>query len=250
MDPQSPESRGHRLARFALLVLGAASAAAAGGYAVYLLQPDDPAAAATIGGLSAVAVVAAIAAGALGRRHAFALENAPRVIDAESGLGNRLYFSEASGREISRSRRHGNPCALAVFEVGVVNFSPGSPGEQPLPFGTYVARVVTDVARQSDVTFRLDDRLFATLLTECELDGARRFVERVRHEMSRQPYMRNADNSGAYVRAWGGVAEWQPEIENPQQFLDSALADLAIVRPGLQSEEARFRGTGGVRRAS
>jgi GGDEF domain-containing protein len=245
MAHPSPERVPGRFARAAALVSAAGAAAAAGGYGAYALTAENPRAAGFVASLASLSVLSTFVLHRLGRgARATAAAPAPAVIDASSGLGNRLYFGETVWREINRSRRYGSIAALAVFEVGVVNFKPATAEDRPEPFAAPVAEVLTEIARESDICFRLDARLFATLLPECELEGARRFVERVGHAVSLEPYARNGDGSAVYIRAWGGCAEWAPEIEDPQQFLEAALADLAKLKPGFDAEQEQYRGGG------
>ena len=153
------------------------------------------------------------------------------AIDAESGLGNQHELFAQLRREIARSRRHGDRSVLVVFDIRPVRNRSGSGAERlPSPV-RHVSRTLLASIRESDLVARLDMTHFAVLLTECDHEGARLFVERVRTRISSTPYVRDEHLGDVYVRAWAGHASWEREINEPEQYVAAAMADLEHSRP-------------------
>lgn len=229
-----------RLLPLPFLVLGA-------GIALQRIFPEDPRAGSALAGLfvaaGVVVVVAAVRGDRRDRRAAAARARQPAaIIDQESGLGNRIQLEEILIHEMSRSRRHGRPSTLAIFDLAVAGFHPGVPGELPPSPVRHVARFLIDAVRESDYVLRLDGTKFAVLFTESEVESVEAVIERLRTRLSLKAYARNADGTGVFVRSCAGLAEWQPAFEEPEQYLAAALANLEHTRVGYEAAQAYFRG--------
>jgi GGDEF domain-containing protein len=162
------------------------------------------------------------------------------LIDPESSLPNFTALELILRREIARSRRHGDRSSLALFEVQVV--APG-PGALPPPSpAAFVAKVLTDCARESDFVARVHDRHFVVFLAQCDQDGSQIFTDRVRTALCTRPYARGAGGSGLYLRAWAGAVQWDFTMEDPNGYLEAALHDLERARAGQNSTSAWFAG--------
>ncbi|MGE5595685.1 MAG: GGDEF domain-containing protein [Hyphomicrobiales bacterium] len=169
-------------------------------------------------------------------------DDALSLIDRETGVGNARQLEELLHREIARSLRYGDRSALAVFEIGVVGFQPSPGQERPPSPARFVAQTLVNAVRDSDPVLRLDRSRFVAILAECDDDGARRLIERVRTQLSTTPYARNADGSGIYTRAWGAAAPWNRAYTTPDGYVQAALAALAHSRGGYEAAQAWFTG--------
>jgi GGDEF domain-containing protein len=161
--------------------------------------------------------------------------------DSETGLMAPPRFEEAIEKEIARALRYGSKSALALFEVDVAE----QPADGPLPSpARFVAKVLRDAARTSDIVARVSPRLFAVLLVEAEVAGAQQFTERVRTRIGSDPYARKADGTALFARAWAGVAPWEPGIDSVEKYAHAAERSLASTFRGYEAAQDWFKSEG------
>ncbi|MEM7160128.1 MAG: diguanylate cyclase [Myxococcota bacterium] len=108
------------------------------------------------------------------------LERAART-DPLTGVGNRRVFDERLVAEIARSRRHGRPLALLMFDIDhfkAVNDGYGHvAGDKLLElFGT----VLQEQVRASDLACRYGGEEFMVIAPETTAEQARSLAERIR----------------------------------------------------------------------
>lgn len=167
-----------------------------------------------------------------------------RLLDPETGLPNYAELAATLRREIARAKRYGDRSALAVFDVRVATFKPPSNLHQNPPSpARFVASILTQRARESDLVARLDATHFAVFLTECDAAGASLFTERARTSLSSSVFARNEDGTGIFVQAWAGFAPWDPAFTEPNFYIQAAMAHLERQRPAYRAE-SEFRGRG------
>ena len=162
-------------------------------------------------------------------------------VDSETGLMAPPRFEEALQKEIARGLRYGSTSALALFEVDIAEKSTGEPLPSPARF---VATVLRDAARASDIVARVSETLFAVLLIEAEGDGAKQFTERVRTRIGSNAYARRADGTGLFARAWAGVASWEPLFDSVEAYARAAEYSLASTYRGYEAAQDWFKSEG------
>ncbi|MCK9521142.1 MAG: hypothetical protein M0R74_19285 [Dehalococcoidia bacterium] len=231
------------LVRAALTFLPVAAAAGITAIAATAIFPPQPGVGIALAGLAWLGAGAALA----GRTRAptvraEATTATPLLVDPETGVGTAHLLDELLHREIARSLRHAAPLALALFEIEVTGFRPAVPGELPPSPAPFVARVLVNTARESDFVVRLDRRVFALILVECEAAGGEALVARVLTQLSREPYARNADGTGIFVRAAGAATGWRREFATPGHFLEQARLALGEYGRALSVEHSWFAG--------
>jgi two-component system cell cycle response regulator len=101
--------------------------------------------------------------------------------DPLTELANRRGFAEAAERELSRARRSGAPLTVVVLDIDhfkrINDVHGHAAGDRVI---RRVARRVADTARRSDVVARWGGEELIVLLPDTDLEGGRRFAERVR----------------------------------------------------------------------
>lgn len=162
-------------------------------------------------------------------------------IDSETGLTAPPRFEEALQKEIARGLRYGSTSALALFEVDIAEKSSEGPLPSPAPF---VAQVLLDAARASDIVARVSRTLFAVLLIEAEREGAKQFTERVRTRIGSSPYGRRDDGTGLFARAWAGVASWESSFDSVEAYARAAELSLATTFRGYGAAQDWFKSEG------
>ena len=162
-------------------------------------------------------------------------------IDPETGLMFVSRFEDFIEKEIARGLRYGSGSALALFEVAVVEDSSDGPVPSPARF---IAHVLTNAARSSDVVARVGPERFGVLLVEAEAAGAAQFTERVRTQIGSQAYARRPDGIGLYVRAWAGVVPWEPSFDTVDAYVSAAARALSSTSAGYEAAQDWFRPTG------
>ena len=165
------------------------------------------------------------------------------LVDPETGLPNATQLDDLLRREIARSMRYGDRTSLAIFDVRISGFRP-SENQAVLPPSParYIAATMLQAARTSDIVARIDTTRFAVVLTECDDSGATLFCERLRTRLGTMPFAHTVDNRGIYVRAWAGMARWDPAMTNPDAYIAAAIEHMESSRPGYDAAQSYFRG--------
>ncbi|HNO64986.1 MAG TPA: GGDEF domain-containing protein [Tepidiformaceae bacterium] len=162
-------------------------------------------------------------------------------LDPETGLLDAAGFQAVLERQLARDLRYGSTSALALFEIAVAERDATGPLPSPAPF---VAGVLRAAVRGADVVARVSPVMFAVLLIEAKAEGAAQFTERVRTSIGSAPYARDASGNALYVRAWAGVAPWQPEFETVERYARAAERSLMATYRGYEAAQEWFRGEG------
>jgi diguanylate cyclase (GGDEF)-like protein len=132
--------------------------------------------------LAALMLVTLVLARPLLRAFRWTEEQASEArIDALTGLANRRAIEEVLAAEISRAQRFAHQLAIVLLDLDrfkEINDSFGhGAGDVML---RAVSRLLTSLARQGDTVARWGGEEFVVVLPETDLDGARRFAERLR----------------------------------------------------------------------
>lgn len=116
--------------------------------------------------------------------------------DSLTGAANRRYFVELTHAERERSRRHGAPLCLCMFDVDHFKNINDQYGHVA---GDHVLTAIVQAAggelRASDVLGRLGGEEFAVLLPNTELAGALVVAERMRAAIERAQVPRSGEDS-------------------------------------------------------
>lgn len=158
-------------------------------------------------------------------------------IDPLTGLMNRRAFREQLELEVVRSRRHGTPLSCLLFDIDHfkdVNDQHGhAVGDCVL---TAMGKLLRRVARQSDVNCRWGGEEFVVALHHCDIEGALKAAERLRHEIE-VLVVTSEDGQTLSVTASIGVAE----------FAEQDTLDKLIDRADRAMYEAKTSGRNRVR---
>jgi diguanylate cyclase (GGDEF)-like protein len=132
--------------------------------------------------LAALMLVTLVLARPLLRAFRWTEEQASEArIDSLTGLANRRAIEEVLAAEISRAHRFAHQLAIVLLDLDrfkEINDSFGhGAGDVML---RAVSRLLTSLARQGDTVARWGGEEFVVVLPETDLDGARRFAERLR----------------------------------------------------------------------
>jgi diguanylate cyclase (GGDEF)-like protein len=105
--------------------------------------------------------------------------------DEATGLYNRCFFSSRLAGEISRHQRFNHPVSVALLQVDGLDRISDELGDAA---GEETARAVAEAvvrhSRPGNVVSRYDSELFAVLMVETSLDGARLYLHRIRYVLS------------------------------------------------------------------
>jgi diguanylate cyclase (GGDEF)-like protein/PAS domain S-box-containing protein len=139
--------------------------------------------------------------------------------DFLTGAVNRRHFVEVAQRERERSRRHGAPLSLCLFDADhfkQVNDHYGHvTGDHVL---TAIAQAATSALRVSDILGRLGGEEFAVLLPDTELTGALTVAERVRAAVEARQVPSEPNDQGAReaIRSTVSLGVWPScAVTNP-----------------------------------
>jgi len=162
--------------------------------------------------------------------HRIALLDAERTFATEmslrdplTGLANRRAFEPFLLESFNLAKRHKHPLSLALLDIDhfkSYNDDYGHPtGDELL---RSLGRLLTSVARETDLVARIGGEEFAVVLPETDLAGAKVIAERMRAAMERSVFFRRT------VTLSIGVAAMTREITEP--FMLVAACDNELYR--------------------
>lgn len=152
--------------------------------------------------------------------------------DGLTGLPNSRAFEEGFAHHFARSKRYGQALCLLLLDVDHFqqindNWS-RAVGDAVLK---EAARLLRGVCRTSDLPARLDGDEFAVLLTDTDLEGGKRFSQRLHVAFAGYRGWRQADEAGPnYVTFSAGLVQLGDEDQAPAQLRQRAERALYLAR--------------------
>ncbi|GAB6043568.1 GGDEF domain-containing protein [Endothiovibrio diazotrophicus] len=157
-------------------------------------------------------------------QHRQALHTAYR--DPLTGAYNRRAFDDHLAHEVAAARRNGTPLSLVVIDIDhfkAVNDHFGHlAGDRALQS---LAHTADDTMRGADQLYRYGGEEFVLLLNNTDIDGARHFAERLRHELEWREH--DVGEGTLKMTASFGVATLEADEDGQALF---AKADGALYR--------------------
>lgn len=144
------------------------------------------------------------------------------LTDDLTGLPNRRFAERFLDREFAAATR-GRDLAIAVFDID--NFKDyndrhgHAAGDRAL---IIFAQLLDEKTRKMDFSARYGGEEFLAILSDCDLEGALHFVERVRDSLQQVDFIEGP------ITVSAGVATFQPTLTSPAELL--AAADRALYR--------------------
>jgi diguanylate cyclase (GGDEF)-like protein len=179
-----------------------------------------------------LAALFAIAAGAPLVRARRQRQSRPASLPADDPLARIPgpdVFTLRVREETARAMRFGGSVAVALFDVNnlddVNRTYTRAAGDGVL---RHVLNLIAASKRGSDVLARWEGDAFAVLLLECDETGARVFIERVEHALTKEPAQ--VEVRGRVITIWTGVcagaAALGPRASTATQLIAQATLDL------------------------
>ncbi|MDE2051381.1 MAG: GGDEF domain-containing protein, partial [Gammaproteobacteria bacterium] len=143
--------------------------------------------------------------------------------DPLTGLANRRAFDSFLFESFGLAKRHRHPLSLALLDIDhfkSYNDDYGHPAGDELLKS--LGRMLTSVARETDLVARVGGEEFAIALPETDLAGARVIAERMRAEMERSALFRRT------VTVSVGVAAMTSETKDTSMLVQAC--DQALYR--------------------
>lgn len=180
----------------------------------------------------ALATIFAVAAGAPLLRAWRKRRARPAGVSADDPL-TRLpgaeTFTSRVREEAARAVRLGGSVALALFDVNSLDdinrTYTRAAGDGVL---RHVVALIDANKRASDVLARWEGDAFAVLLRECDERGARAFVERIEHALTKDPAQ--VETRGRAITIWtgvcAGVSALGPRSSTASELIAAATLDL------------------------
>jgi two-component system cell cycle response regulator len=138
--------------------------------------------------------------------------------DALTGAHNRRYFMNHMRRELKRARRFGSEVSLLVFDIDHFKHINDTYGHLA---GDAVLRqlgaLIKNRVRRDDVPARTGGEEFAVILPEVGVEGAVQLAEKLRMAVESSTF--KFEGTQIPVTISIGVAEWTPEVVDPQELV-------------------------------
>lgn len=141
--------------------------------------------------------------------------------DPLTGLANRRAFDSFLFEAFSLAKRHGHALSVSLLDIDhfkSYNDGYGHPAGDELLKS--LGRLLSSVARETDMVARIGGEEFAIALPETDLDGARVISERVRAEVERSAIFRRAITVSIGVAA---ISDNTPDASTLIAVCDAAL---------------------------
>ncbi len=179
------------------------------------------------------------------------------VLDDETGVYNRRYFTLRLRQEMSRSQRNAYPLSVALMDVdhrGVLEDVSGLVRHEAL---RYVARRLHGQLRDEDVMARFDDTVFAFLLPDLPGEHAKAMVEALGDALVASPLELERSGARLDLHSSAGVVSYQASdaeaLPDAQELLAQATQALGNTKTSFQEQVVLFSRDGdraGVSRVS
>lgn len=117
------------------------------------------------------------------------LENiaASGIVDQDTGVYNKRYFTQRLDEEIKRASRQGYPLSVALMNIDQLSEIHSFPIEIRRELLHKVATLLKRQLREQDMVARFDDTIFAFLLTDMDGPNARETMERLQTRITWTP---------------------------------------------------------------
>jgi diguanylate cyclase (GGDEF)-like protein len=162
--------------------------------------------------------------------------------DPLTGLPTFQPFSQRMLEEFHHVKRSGSPAAIVLIDINHLSrineqFGPEA-GDNVL---LHVTECLESTKRQSDLLARMGDDEFALLLTDCDAQGARVYIQRVHERLAREAIgVRRGDRSTPlWIGICAGMAVCDPHASDADEVLTAAVDDLNSAR--LERDRRRQR---------
>lgn len=151
--------------------------------------------------------------------------------DGLTGLPNGRAFDEGFSHHFARSKRHGQALCLVLLDLDHIrqindNWSHAI-GDEVL---AEAARLLRSVCRTSDLPARLGGDAFAVILTDTDLEGGKRFSQRLHAAFASCRSWHTADAGPNYVSFSAGLVQLGEDDQAPAQLRQRADRALYLAK--------------------
>lgn len=151
--------------------------------------------------------------------------------DGLTGLPNGRAFDEGFSHHFARSKRHGQALSLIQVEIDHIR-QINSAWSHALGDEVLVeaARLLRSVCRTSDLPARLGGDAFAVILTDTDIEGGKRFSQRLHAAFASCRSWHTAEAGPNYVSFSGGLVQLGEEDAAPAQLRQRAERALYLAK--------------------
>lgn len=151
--------------------------------------------------------------------------------DGLTGLPNGRAFDEGFSHHFARSKRHGQALCLMLLDLDHIrqindNWS-HAVGDEVL---AEAARLLRSVCRTSDLPARLGGDAFAVILTDTDIEGGKRFSQRLHAAFASCRSWHAADAGPNYVSFSAGLVQLGEDDQAPAQLRQRADRALYLAK--------------------
>jgi diguanylate cyclase (GGDEF)-like protein len=159
------------------------------------------------------------------------------IIERETDAYTRSYLLHRLWPEISRARRSKRPLSLGLIRLETGNELDPDHMHNHAAVMRQAKTAVERVLREEDVLARFDHNTFAVLLPDTTARQAQNLLNKAMARVRALSQHANDSKQAPDVSALLGMATYEDNRTEPEQFLDEALKSLSTVGTGFTSSE-------------
>jgi diguanylate cyclase (GGDEF)-like protein len=159
------------------------------------------------------------------------------IIERETDAYTRSYLLHRLWAEISRARRSKRPLSLGLIRLQMDNQSDPAHVHDRTAVMRQAKTAMERVLREEDVLARFDHNTFAVLLPDTTARQAQNLLNKAMARVRALPQHANGSIQAPDVGALVGVATYDDNRTEPEQFLDEAIKSLNSVETGAPANE-------------
>jgi diguanylate cyclase (GGDEF)-like protein len=160
------------------------------------------------------------------------------IIERETDAYTRSYLLHRLWAEISRARRSKRPLSLGLIRLEMSNEQDPAHPHNHAAVMRLAKTAMERVLREEDVLARFDSDTFAVLLPDTGARQAQNLLNKAVARVRALPQHPNGWKQALEVGASLGMATYEDNRTEPEQFLDEAIKSLGPIETGYSPNES------------
>jgi diguanylate cyclase (GGDEF)-like protein len=151
------------------------------------------------------------------------------IVDNETGVYNREYFSQRLSEEMVRARRNRYPLSLALMQIENLSLLKGADSAKVrAEILRQVAVLVSQYLREEDIVAYFEDDVFATLLPDVTGENAKALMEYVQTRIAWTPFQSSTNGIKLNLKSITGITTYHHNGTSCDELVAQASRALQL----------------------